>query len=121
LTGPSVTLSSTLRWANRLNDWNTMPTSLRRRANARPSLGRGRPSNVIVPESIGSSRLMTRHSVDLPDPLGPTTTTTSPAATVRFTSRSTCTGPKCFSTAFSTINGCVTAATLASGASPAQR
>ena len=27
--GPSVTLSSTVRWGNRLNDWNTMP--IRRR------------------------------------------------------------------------------------------
>ncbi len=33
---------------------------------------------MIVPESIGSSRLIVRHSVDLPDPDGPMTTTTSP-------------------------------------------
>ena len=43
LRGPSVTLSSTDRCGNRLNDWNTMPTSWRRAlqsasASMRPSL-----------------------------------------------------------------------------------
>ena len=79
--------------ANRLNDWKTMPTSLRSFASARPSAGSGWPSKVMVPELIGSSRLMARHSVDLPEPDGPITTTTSPRATDRLTSSSTCSGP----------------------------
>ena len=70
--------------AKRLNDWNTMPTSLRSRASALPSAGSGWPSKVIVPELIGSSRLIARHSVDLPEPDGPITTTTSPRSTDRF-------------------------------------
>ena len=57
-----------------------MPTSLRRRARALPSAGSGWPSKMISPESIGSSRLIARHSVDLPEPDGPITTTTSPRA-----------------------------------------
>ena len=79
-------------WAKRLNDWKTMPTSLRSRASALPSAGSGWPSKMIVPELIVSSRLIARHSVDLPEPDGPITTTTSPRSTVRFTSRSTCSG-----------------------------
>src|SRR5215218_5656002 len=93
LIGPRVTLSSTLLWANRLNCWKTMPTSERSRARARPSAGRGRPSRRMVPPSIGSSRLIVRHRVDLPDPDGPTTTTTSPGSTSRSTSWSTCRSP----------------------------
>src|SRR6266540_564811 len=105
LSGPSVTLSSTVLWEKRLNDWNTMPTSLRNRASARPSAGSGRPSNRMVPELIGSSRFMARHSVDLPDPDGPITTTTSPRSTVRSTSRSTCTEPNHLLTRSSSISG----------------
>ena len=59
-----------------------MPTSARSWASALPSAGSGSPSTVIAPESIGSSRLIVRHSVDLPDPDGPITTTTSPRSTV---------------------------------------
>ena len=66
-----------------------MPTSARSLASAFPSAGNGRPSKVIVPESIGSRRLMVRHSVDLPPPDGPITTTTSPRETVRLISRRT--------------------------------
>src|SRR5829696_6979292 len=93
LVGPRVTLSSTLRCANRLNCWKTMPTSERSRASSRPSEGRGGPSRRMVPPSIGSSRLMVRHRVDLPDPEGPTTITTSPGSTSRSTSWSTCRSP----------------------------
>ncbi len=35
---------------------------------------------VIVPDSMVSSRLIARQSVDLPEPEGPMTTTTSPRA-----------------------------------------
>ena len=55
-----------------------MPTSERSWASLRPSAGSTSPSIAMVPESIGSSRLMVRHSVDLPEPDGPRTTTTWP-------------------------------------------
>ncbi len=103
-TGPSITFCRMVLWANRLKDWKTMPTSLRRRASGRPSAGSGVPSNVIVPESIGSSRLIARHSVDLPEPDGPITTTTSPRATDRSTSCNTCSGPNHLFTFSRTIN-----------------
>ena len=48
-----------------------MPTSARSLASALPSWGSGWPSRVIVPLSIVSSRLIARHSVDLPEPDGP--------------------------------------------------
>ena len=65
-------------WAKRLKDWKTMPTSARSLASALPSSGSSWPSMVIVPDWMVSSRLMARHSVDLPEPDGPRTTTTSP-------------------------------------------
>ena len=68
----------TVLWAKRLNDWKTMPTSERSRASGRPSAGIGLPSMTIVPESMGSRALIVRHRVDLPEPDGPMTTTTSP-------------------------------------------
>ena len=68
LTGPRVTFSSTVLCAKRLKDWKTIPTSARSWASARPSSGIRCPSIVIVPEPIVSSRLITRHSVDLPEP-----------------------------------------------------
>ena len=71
LIGPRVTFSRIVLWAKRLNDWNTMPTSARRSASALPSSGSCWPSMVMVPDSIVSSRLMARHSVDLPEPDGP--------------------------------------------------
>jgi hypothetical protein len=40
-------------------------------------------------ESMGSSRLIVLHSVDLPDPDGPMSTTTSPRSMVRSMSRRT--------------------------------
>ena len=48
-----------------------MPTSARRLASALPSSGSGWPSMVIVPDWMVSSRLIARHSVDLPEPDGP--------------------------------------------------
>lgn len=43
-----------------------MPMSARSCASALPSRGKGCPSTVMVPLSIGSSRLIVRHKVDLP-------------------------------------------------------
>ena len=51
-----TTLSSAVLCANRLNDWNTMPTSARNRASSRPSAGIGLPSMTMLPPSIVSRR-----------------------------------------------------------------
>ena len=59
-----------------------MPTSARRSASALPSSGSGWPSRRISPASMVSSRLIARQSVDLPEPEGPITTTTSPRCDV---------------------------------------
>ncbi len=75
-----------------------MPTSARSLARALPSLGSGCPSRVMLPSSIGSSRLIARQSVDFPDPDGPITTTTSPLAMDRLMSFRTCSSPKCLLT-----------------------
>ncbi len=87
--GASVTLSRIVLCANRLKDWNTMPTSDRSCASLRPSSGNTSPSISIVPDSMVSSRLMVRHNVDLPEPDGPSTTMTSPRSTSRLMSFST--------------------------------
>src|SRR3954471_15567916 len=98
--GASVTLSRIVLCANRLNDWNTIPTSDRSCASFFPSEGSTTPSISIVPESMGSRRLMVRHNVDLPEPDGPNTTITSARFTSRLMSLSTCRAPKCLFTAF---------------------
>ncbi|SKZ84800.1 Uncharacterised protein [Mycobacteroides abscessus subsp. abscessus] len=103
LVGASVTFWRIVLCANRLNDWKTIPTSARRVARSRPSSGSNRPSTRISPESMGSSRLIVRHNVDLPEPDGPRTTTTCPAGTSRSMSLRTCSSPKCFCTFLSTI------------------
>ena len=83
-----MTLRRTVRWGNSSKDWNTMPTSARTRASARPGTT-GTPPTCTEPSSEKpSSRLMQRISVDLPEPEGPTTHTTSPEATSRSTPRS---------------------------------
>ena len=93
LIGPSVTFCRIVLCAKRLKLWNTMPTSLRRRASSLPSSGSGSPSMAISPFSIDSRRLIVRQSVDLPEPDGPMTTTTSPRAISRSMSCSTCSSP----------------------------
>src|SRR6185369_149654 len=75
------------------------------RASGRPSSGRRTPSKTISPLLIGSSRLIARHNVDLPEPDGPITTTTSPRAIDRFTSLSTWSSPNHLLTPLSTIKG----------------
>ncbi len=104
--GASATFSTIVLCANRLKDWNTMPTSDRNWASLRPSSGSTWPSIAMVPESIVSKRLMVRHNVDLPEPDGPSTTTTCPPlATSRLMSLSTWSSPKCLSTDFIEIIG----------------
>ena len=103
--GPSATLSRMLRWENRLNCWKTIPTSERSRASSRPSSGRTLPLILITPLSIGSSRLMALHIVDLPEPEGPTTTTTSPEFTDKLMSRRACVTPNRLWTFSRTMTG----------------
>ena len=105
LIGASVMFSRTVLWANRLNDWKTMPTSARSFASPAPSSGSFWPSMVIVPESMVSSRLIARQSVDLPEPEGPMTTTTSPRLTTVLMSFRTWRSPKCLSTWSMTTSG----------------
>jgi hypothetical protein len=61
------------------------------------------PSTVISPFWKGSSALMVLISVDLPEPEGPHTTTTSPLLMVVEQSLSTCTGPYHLETFLSSI------------------
>lgn len=92
--GAKVMFCSTVMCGNKLNDWNTMPMSARTLFSAAPEDGSGSPRKVMLPPVMVSSRLMVRHSVDLPEPDGPITTTTSPLAMSRSMSRSTVTVPK---------------------------
>src|SRR5690606_21869976 len=114
LIGPRVTFSRIVMWEKRLNDWNTIPISDRTLASALPSAGSSCPSNVIVPESIVSNRLITRHSVDLPLPDGPTTTTTSPRRRLRSMSLSTWSDPKCWLTRSGLTSGPVSVSVMLS-------
>ena len=70
-------LSSTVRCGKRLNCWNTMPVSRRISWMLRRSRVSSMPSTTMRPASCSSSRLMQRIIVDLPEPDGPMTTTTS--------------------------------------------
>src|ERR1700694_2767752 len=81
LTWASSRLRITVRWGNSSKCWNTMPMRAR-------SFGRSvlrspteMPATVMVPCWNGSRPLTHLISVDLPDPEGPHTTTTSPLAT----------------------------------------
>ncbi|CFW12108.1 Protein of uncharacterised function (DUF1602) [Bordetella pertussis] len=96
--GPTVTLSSTERCGNRLKPWNTMPTCMRRRlssasGSSRPSLSRLWPQISMVPPCATSRPLQQRKSVLLPEPLGPITTTTCEASTLKSMPRSTSCSP----------------------------
>ena len=95
--GPAM-FSRAVRWPNRLNCWNTMPTpsSARSLASARgdsrlPSSAkpRRRPPTLIVPASQPSRWLIQRSSVLLPEPDGPSSAITSPNRTVSATPSST--------------------------------
>ena len=91
--------------AKRLNDWNTMPTSARSCGELAALRGQQLAVEPMVPESMGSSRLIVRHSVDLPDPDGPDDHDDLPRSTSRLMSLSTCSSPKCLSTAASRPSG----------------
>src|SRR6478752_3329095 len=93
LTCAMVRFSVTDRCGNSSKCWNTMPTRLR-------SFGRlvsfaltWIPSTKMSPFWIGSSALTVLIRVDLPEPEGPQTTTTSFCWICTLQSCSTCTGP----------------------------
>ena len=71
-----------------MNCWNTIPVSRRISWMLRMSWVSSTPSTTIRPASCSSSRLMQRIIVDLPEPDGPMTTTTSCRPTLRSMSRS---------------------------------
>jgi len=78
---PRVRFSVTDRCGNSSKFWNTMP--MRERSVGRSVLGSPTetPSTVMVPFWNGSRALTHFMMVDLPDPEGPQTTTTSPLLT----------------------------------------
>src|SRR5258706_1371200 len=90
---PRVRFSVTLMCGNSSKFWNTMP--MRARSLGRLVLGSPTemPSTVIFPSWNGSSPLTHLISVDLPEPDGPQTTTTSPLLTSVEQFFSTCTVP----------------------------
>ena len=77
--GARVMLSITDRWGNRLNDWNTIPISLRMASMLRMSADSSMPSTMMSPRWCSSSRLRVRMKVDLPEPEGPKITIFSPS------------------------------------------
>ena len=70
-----------VRWGNSSKFWNTMPTRARNAGRSVAGSPTEMPSTMIAPPSKGSSALTHLISVDLPEPEGPHTTTTSPLAT----------------------------------------
>ena len=70
-----------------------MPISRRKRLMSSFGSSTCRPSTINSPLSIGSSRLMQRMSVLLPEPLGPAMTIFSPSATSSEMPRKTCSRP----------------------------
>ena len=101
--GPSVMLLSTDRWGNRLNCWNTIPTSERMAFRLRTSSFISIPSITIRPASCSSSLFRQRMKVDFPEPDGPSTTTISCSFTVIDTLSSAWKSPNHLSTPSATM------------------
>ncbi len=81
---PHSTFASTLRRRTRCACWNTMPSAMRASASARPaSRPMSRPATRTVPAVGRSIPAMHRSMVDLPLPLWPRITTSSPLTTDR--------------------------------------
>ncbi len=88
-----MTFSRAVRWANRLNVWNTIPMSRRISLTSASGAVTGTPSRRISPPSTSVSRFTQRSSVDLPLPEGPTITVVSPASIPKLTPSSTRSSP----------------------------
>src|SRR6185369_3270679 len=96
--GASVQFCRMVRCGNRLNCWNTMPTSRRTTSVLHLTAVRSIPSTTMRPFCTVSRRLMQRISMDLPAPEGPQTTIRSPGLTSRSMSLSTWNLPNHFET-----------------------
>src|SRR5205823_8824020 len=82
--GTSPTFRATVKWGNNPTSWMTYPMRRRKRVAAR---SRARAPAIRTSPVVGSSRrLMSFSVVVLPDPLRPSSTTVSPAPTVKETS-----------------------------------
>src|SRR5919198_804687 len=103
--GASMMFSSAVMCGKRLKDWNTMPTRVRSAGRFTPRLVTESPSTTMSPACTRSRPLTQRMSVDLPEPDGPHTTTTSPAPMARLISRSTWSLPNHLLTSLKTIAG----------------
>src|SRR3990170_646746 len=90
-----VRLPSTVRWGKRLNCWNTIPIRARTASTSISGSVMSMPSISTLPAVGTSRRLMQRSNVDLPDPDGPITQTTSPVSTRKSIPLSTSRSPKC--------------------------
>src|SRR6185369_12922541 len=88
-----VRFSVTERCGNSSKCWNTMPTRLRNLGRSVFGSCSGTSLTWISPFWNGSSAFTVLISVDLPEPEGPQTTTTSPLLMLTEQSVSTCTGP----------------------------
>src|SRR5689334_15017904 len=90
-----MTFSSAVLCGKRLYCWNTIDTSLRSASLSASVLSRctSKSATRIVPRSIGTSALMHRSSVDLPEPDGPMMQTTPPFGTSIDMPLSTATSP----------------------------
>ena len=108
--GASVQFCRMVRCGNRLNCWNTMPTSSRTEPTLRPPALRSMPLTTMRPFCTVSRWLMQRISVDLPEPEGPQTTMRSPARTFRLMSVSTWNLPNHLSTPSMRMMGSIPAA-----------
>src|SRR5262245_23061654 len=89
----SVTLPSALMCGYRLKDWKTKPTRCRIRLRSTPGAQMSTPSTRTEPLVGSSRRLQQRSSVDLPEPDGPMTNTSSFGRTARSMPRNTSNEP----------------------------
>src|SRR3954470_24631661 len=101
-----VRFSVTERCGKSSKCWNTMPTWLRNCGKLVLGSLTCVPLTKISPFWIGSSPFTVLISVDLPEPEGPQTTTTSPLLICTEQSCSTCTGPYHLDTLWMAIIGC---------------
>ena len=86
---PNATFSRALRWAKSTWSWKTTPIGRRSGGTKTSAAGSSRTtsSTRMRPASMASSPDSALKSVDLPEPFGPSTASTSPAPAERSTSR----------------------------------
>ncbi len=95
---PKAVLRSTVRCGNSAKDWNTIAMSLRRSATSSRAgmVVMSRPPSRMLPAVGSMRRLMSRISVDLPEPERPMSTKISPSRTEKLASRTPTTLPVCW-------------------------